>query len=137
MFGLFVDGVLCLFFFFKQKPAYELRISDWSSDVCSSDLRRSSRPSYTQRIPPAVKRVLPPRSASGARSRTSTCAPFCAAALAAHIAPLPAPTDRKRVVQGKRVAERVDPGGRRHVKKQTHLNMVISRVTHTQLTRKY
>src|SRR3546814_1478125 len=29
-----------LFFFFKQKTAYELRISDWSSDVCSSDLDR-------------------------------------------------------------------------------------------------
>src|SRR3546814_8793861 len=29
--------VVC-FFFFKQKTAYELRISDWSSDVCSSDL---------------------------------------------------------------------------------------------------
>src|SRR3546814_10462325 len=28
----------CLFFFFKQKTAYEMRISDWSSDVCSSDL---------------------------------------------------------------------------------------------------
>src|SRR3546814_8911845 len=28
---------LC-FFFFKQKTAYEMRISDWSSDVCSSDL---------------------------------------------------------------------------------------------------
>src|SRR3546814_12936655 len=28
-----------LFFFFKQKTAYEMRISDWSSDVCSSDLR--------------------------------------------------------------------------------------------------
>src|SRR3546814_9886117 len=27
------------FFFFKQKTAYELRISDWSSDVCSSDLQ--------------------------------------------------------------------------------------------------
>src|SRR3546814_7257358 len=27
-----------VFFFFKQKPAYEVRISDWSSDVCSSDL---------------------------------------------------------------------------------------------------
>src|SRR3546814_6176355 len=26
------------FFFFKQKPAYEMRMSDWSSDVCSSDL---------------------------------------------------------------------------------------------------
>src|SRR3546814_4259818 len=29
---------LYCFFFFKQKTAYELRISDWSSDVCSSDL---------------------------------------------------------------------------------------------------
>src|SRR3546814_17108845 len=29
---------LILFFFFKQKTAYEMRISDWSSDVCSSDL---------------------------------------------------------------------------------------------------
>src|SRR3546814_6978477 len=28
----------CDFFFFKQKTAYEMRISDWSSDVCSSDL---------------------------------------------------------------------------------------------------
>src|SRR3546814_7850084 len=30
--------VICIFFFFKQKTAYEMRISDWSSDVCSSDL---------------------------------------------------------------------------------------------------
>src|SRR3546814_2219058 len=30
--------ILWLFFFFKQKTAYEMRISDWSSDVCSSDL---------------------------------------------------------------------------------------------------
>src|SRR3546814_7098275 len=29
-----------MFFFFKQKTAYEMRISDWSSDVCSSDLRK-------------------------------------------------------------------------------------------------
>src|SRR3546814_2639857 len=29
---------LCIFFLFKQKTAYEVRISDWSSDVCSSDL---------------------------------------------------------------------------------------------------
>src|SRR3546814_4273517 len=28
----------CVFFFFKQKTVYEIRISDWSSDVCSSDL---------------------------------------------------------------------------------------------------
>src|SRR3546814_10624784 len=30
--------MICVFFFFKQKTAYEMRISDWSSDVCSSDL---------------------------------------------------------------------------------------------------
>src|SRR3546814_9914818 len=32
--------VCVFFFFFKQKTAYEMRISDWSSDVCSSDLGR-------------------------------------------------------------------------------------------------
>src|SRR3546814_7386829 len=31
-------AVALVFFFFKQKTAYEMRISDWSSDVCSSDL---------------------------------------------------------------------------------------------------
>src|SRR3546814_6608235 len=36
-----------MFFFFKQKTAYELRISDWSSDVCSSDLSQNER--YLQR----------------------------------------------------------------------------------------
>src|SRR3546814_6331224 len=37
-----------MFFLFKQKTAYELRISDWSSDVCSSDLsRRNARPHAT------------------------------------------------------------------------------------------
>src|SRR3546814_8637945 len=36
---LFMFVLLCLLFFcFKQKTAYEMRISDWSSDVCSSDL---------------------------------------------------------------------------------------------------
>src|SRR3546814_2076626 len=39
-------GLVCcmlrgLFFFFKQKTAYEMRISDWSSDVCSSDLEEA------------------------------------------------------------------------------------------------
>src|SRR3546814_2565243 len=34
--------VLFCFFFFKQKTAYEMRISDWSSDVCSSDLWNSA-----------------------------------------------------------------------------------------------
>src|SRR3546814_11855655 len=34
--------VVCCIFFFKQKTAYEMRISDWSSDVCSSDLNMLS-----------------------------------------------------------------------------------------------
>src|SRR3546814_7156504 len=53
--------VVCLglIFFFKQKTAYEMRISDWSSDVCSSDLSSMTVPrahSY---------------SADGVRSRTA------------------------------------------------------------------
>src|SRR3546814_7042411 len=35
---MFVLFICIFFFFFKQKTAYEMRISDWSSDVCSSDL---------------------------------------------------------------------------------------------------
>src|SRR3546814_5830758 len=41
-----------IFFFFKQKTAYEMRISDWSSDVCSSDLCRGR----CQRSPPHAPR---------------------------------------------------------------------------------
>src|SRR3546814_3977773 len=40
-------------FFFKQKTAYEMRISDWSSDVCSSDLRDSQRSEPVARPAPA------------------------------------------------------------------------------------
>src|SRR3546814_3858868 len=37
-----------IFFFFKQKTAYEMRISDWSSDVCSSDLLERERTASEQ-----------------------------------------------------------------------------------------
>src|SRR3546814_3434836 len=40
---------LLFFFFFKQKTAYEMRISDWSSDVCSSDLTGRIRLSLFKR----------------------------------------------------------------------------------------
>src|SRR3546814_6414036 len=39
--------ILFYSFFFKQKTSYEMRISDWSSDVCSSDLVRKSRKSLS------------------------------------------------------------------------------------------
>src|SRR3546814_9660546 len=40
------------FFFYKQKTAYEMRISDWSSDVCSSDLPRRCAYSHHRRTGP-------------------------------------------------------------------------------------
>src|SRR3546814_19230579 len=49
-----------LFFFFKQKTAYEMRISDWSSDVCSSDLlvvvEGFIERVDTDRVPPLVRK---------------------------------------------------------------------------------
>src|SRR3546814_280524 len=53
-------------FFFKQKTAYEMRISDWSSDVCSSDLRR---PAPRRLQPRAVRRAGGPAVARMARLR--------------------------------------------------------------------
>src|SRR3546814_6916990 len=52
-----------IFFCFKQKTAYEMRISDWSSDVCSSDLavaaeREAMRPEGAHRDHAAVVRAL-------------------------------------------------------------------------------
>src|SRR3546814_7192109 len=41
-------SMMWMFFFFKQKTAYEMRISDWSSDVCSSDLVRPPGPAGRQ-----------------------------------------------------------------------------------------
>src|SRR3546814_5313994 len=75
---MFVCFILfCMFFVCKQKTAYEMRISDWSSDVCSSDLER--QPVFialhpTQRMGKAksgisgdnaVDRQLPPKRAVG------------------------------------------------------------------------
>src|SRR3546814_20284771 len=55
--------VLFFLFFFKQKTAYEMRISDWSSDVCSSDLmpsvrryRLSALPRYVD--PATIERII-------------------------------------------------------------------------------
>src|SRR3546814_13995756 len=50
---------LSCFFFFKQKTAYEMRISDWSSDVCSSDRRRAFFTRQFQRHLPAGNGHLP------------------------------------------------------------------------------
>src|SRR3546814_7073084 len=52
---MIVDFVIV--FFFKQKTAYEMRISDWSSDVCSSDLLAAGRlVVIVERLHPALAR---------------------------------------------------------------------------------
>src|SRR3546814_8350646 len=52
--------MIIIFFFFKQKTAYELRISDWSSDVCSSDLDDPDLPRRAHQLvhPPLARAVL-------------------------------------------------------------------------------
>src|SRR3546814_9332042 len=55
------------FFFFKQKTAYEMRISDWSSDVCSSDLVSAQSNPFIPTSPVSktdVQRMLDERLAS-------------------------------------------------------------------------
>src|SRR3546814_7892163 len=47
------------FFFFKQKTAYEMRISDWSSDVCSSDLVETGVSEYQLREAATRDEVFP------------------------------------------------------------------------------
>src|SRR3546814_6027585 len=53
-FFILSEIVSVVFFFFKQKTAYEVRISDWSSDVCSSDLLRT----YGDLLTPANMSVI-------------------------------------------------------------------------------
>src|SRR3546814_3958206 len=51
-----------VFFFFKQKTAYEVRISDWSSDVCSSDLYLAA-PVAMCTMRPHPRAIMPPKTA--------------------------------------------------------------------------
>src|SRR3546814_18537365 len=98
-----------LFLFFKQKTAYDLRISDWSSDVCSSDLDRSG----SARFPGASPvRPAPPRIA--ARRITLMTDDDTPHGLGRGLTTYG--EDRKSVVQGKSVSVRVDIGGRRIIK---------------------
>src|SRR3546814_2315609 len=96
---LFVCG--CVFFFFKQKTAYEMRISDWSSDVCSSDLRSA----------PARRRC---RRCTGRRRRPGRwrCRRWPVERRKRRFR-----SEERRV--GKECAVRVDLGGRRIIKKKT------------------
>src|SRR3546814_10363603 len=49
---------MCVFDFFKQKTAYEMRISDWSSDVCSSDLFMAGSGNLTAAMVPSGANLI-------------------------------------------------------------------------------
>src|SRR3546814_11677641 len=116
MYRLYFDSL----FFFKQKTAYEMRISDWSSDVCSSDLLALARAARRRAPVPAPRepaRARPPARGSGpprhgwhrTRSMPASNHPARRTTDARH---------RKSVVTGKSVSVRVDLGGRRINKKK-------------------
>src|SRR3546814_14248060 len=84
IFSMFQVDFLLLFFFFKQKTAYEIRISDWSSDVCSSDL---SSALTGRKVPAPTCRVSVSLSIPAAASASSSAGVKCSAAVGAATAP--------------------------------------------------
>src|SRR3546814_19266094 len=118
-------------FFFKQKTAYEIRISDWSSDVCSSDRWSFLRQREGRRVPAAVHLPGPHAcpapgfdDALGSTSRlaSSSCQPT-------HVSRRRRGADRKSAVQGTRVSLRVYIGGLLYLKKQiitTHPSTLLT-----------
>src|SRR3546814_13691676 len=109
-----------LFFFFKQKTEYEVRISDWSSDVCSSDLEADLFPPFRKGRQPVVEpahvlRVMRDvQKHHGQPLPETVTAPFRTAGRL--VCTLPELEDRKSVVSGKSVSVRVDLGGSRFIK---------------------
>src|SRR3546814_7161541 len=114
---------LSLFFFFKQKTAYEMRISDWSSDVCSSDLksRNMSPGECSHRCIPQSSSKRATAHATGAEhlplaawpQRTVRIGIARAKAGVGAVAPPPVPPSLRR---GKRLLRRLsDEIGRAHV----------------------
>src|SRR3546814_13610025 len=102
--------VKCMFFFFKQKAAYEMRMSDWSSDVCSSDLGGTLSPGTAS----ANSRASVPSSDAGSGKGTDMNILLVGSGGREH-------ADRKSVVWRQSVSVRVDLGGRRFIK---HTNIV-------------
>src|SRR3546814_17943471 len=110
-----------------------MRISDWSSDVCSSDLERTR--TSTGLHPQTPEACASTNSATSAwvaehsdlrvdsRLRLATfLVPLPPSSRGLGRCPLTAETDRKSVVSGKSVSVRVDRGGRRIIKKKKNIS---------------
>src|SRR3546814_8718162 len=113
--SLFLGVLLIfLFFFFKQKTAYEMRISDWSSDVCSSDLRRGDYLGATVQVIPHVTDTIKEFVQADLDGED-----FVLCEIGGTVGDIESlPLDRKSVVSGKSVSVRVDLGGRSIIKQK-------------------
>src|SRR3546814_12897654 len=104
----------------NQRPAYELRISDWSSDVCSSDLISASirGDAYNRGLSLAQgdhAATMGALSTAAGQYGDLTGQGISAMGIGNHMDM----GDRKSVVSGTSVSVRVDLGGRRIIKKKT------------------
>src|SRR3546814_1099899 len=90
------------FFFFKQKTAYEMRISDWSSDVCSSDLHARDRAARCAR---ESRTRLAGTTGSGCSRSTRTAA----RSTVANARPVPARRARRTAVAASGLAPTAQP----------------------------
>src|SRR3546814_17984624 len=104
-----------MFFFFKQKTAYEMRISDWSSDVCSSDLIDPVIIAF-DRQRKAIRRREAQRRVD--RIGVEAIGVLVEQRVGQETILLTVRSEERRV--GKSVSVRVDLGGRRLIKKKTH-----------------
>src|SRR3546814_17955456 len=122
---------LWFFFFFKQKTAYEMRISDWSSDVCSSDLPAAQ---HDRLDPPGIgdagQRVAVQQHQVGTVPRRDAAGAVAQPVAGRRRRRLQALLDRKSVVAGKRVSVRVDLGGRRIIQKKNQMTTATTKQPH-------
>src|SRR3546814_6971323 len=116
--------VFYMLLFFKQKTAYEMRISDLSSDVCSSDLTALTTQSACMNMPQGDRSrgsnssSAASGSADGSASGSAMPSTSIGACPSSAGAPSAADGVRQSVVWGKSVSVRVDLGGRRIIKKK-------------------
>src|SRR3546814_17411199 len=128
---------MCMcFFFFKQKTAYEMRISDWSSDVCSSDLPAGLHPGRHRGVEPGCAGGIGVH--VGGDPQTLRARVLDLLHNRIELAPIIAPRhleviDRKSVVSGKSVSVRVDLGGRRLIKKKNKQTQLYNINNNTEL----
>src|SRR3546814_7192582 len=90
--------IMILFFFFKQKTAYEMRISDWSSDVCSSDLVTQQNASSSEELAATAEEMSSQaEQLQQAMSFFTLDAPAKSASLPLKVDNTPGPASRKTV----------------------------------------